>query len=181
MLKQFKLKVMILPQSEIQLLFYTSSLLHLLWWPWHFLRPVAARKSDVFCYLAACHQSLVSIWVSSGQNWESGLLWASLSNVLRRSFFSTTFTMGWISKSNLLRCFPNPQWPVCRYKMVVWVFLSRLLVCSFCSSCARKIQQQLLFPYFVEGFNRWENTARTLFFSWKVSTVSVLPTMLNKF
>ena len=38
------------------------------------------------------------------------------------------------ARPNLFRCFLCPQWPVRRWKMVVWVLLSRVLIWSFCGS-----------------------------------------------
>ena len=95
---------------------------------------MAARNSAIRCSSAACPQSLVPTSVSSGQNcWRTvsrcGQVWRMCSGVCSSEPHSQWAES---ARPSLFRCFPSPQWPECRWKMVVWALLSRVLIWSFC-------------------------------------------------
>ena len=55
-----------------------------------------------------------------------GQVWRICSGV-----YSSELHSQWAESAipNLFRCFLNPQWPVRRWRIVVWVLLSKVLVC----------------------------------------------------
>ena len=96
---------------------------------------MAARKSAVRCSLAACPRAWCPLQCLLAKTWRTvsrcGLVWRMCSGVCSSKPYSQWAES---ARPNLLRCFLSPQWPVRRWKMVVWVLLSRVLIWSSCGS-----------------------------------------------